>query len=264
MARVLASVIGVVAIICIVIIIFAPHIFSSLFTSIARPFWRIEFSISSGSLKSPEQLLAENERLKNEIEELRILSDNSVFVSNENKELKAMMGRPTDEYQGTSTAQARLTGKKSDDQGSILAAVLMRPPASAYDILIIDIGYDHGVSSSSAVYAPGNILIGKVVDVLRTTSKVKLYSSPEERYDVLVGSNRAPAIAIGRGGGQYEAQVSRESGVKEGDYVSSSGLSDGPFGVVTTVISDPAQPFETILFSPSVNVYELRWVNVRN
>jgi cell shape-determining protein MreC len=261
LARVIAGSIGVVAVICTIIIIFAPHLFSSLFTSIARPFWRVEFSIASGSLSSPEHLLADNERLKRELDELRAVSESVEFVSTQNEELKAVLGRPSNSTLGTSTDPDRLIPR---NDGSILGAVLKRPPTAPYDMMIIDVGHDQGISTTSMVYATGNILIGRVVDVLSNTSKVKLFSSPEEKYDVLIGSSQAPAVAIGRGGGHYEAQVSRESGVKEGDYVISPGLNDGPFGTVSAVIFDPAQPFQTVLFSPAVNIYKLRWVTVKN
>jgi hypothetical protein len=50
--------------------------------------------------------------------------------------------------------------------------------------------------------------------------------------------------------------------VSEGDMVMSPTLNDKAFGVVTGVLSDPTQPFETVLFAPPVNVYQLRWVLV--
>jgi len=89
-----------------------------------------------------------------------------------------------------------------------------------------------------------------------------LFSSPGEKYQVMIGSSHAPISAVGRGGGQYQAQISRDAHVSEGDIVNSPGLNDAPFGIVTAVLSDPAQPFQTVLFAPPVNVYQLRWVLV--
>lgn len=265
LSRIIASVLGLLVLVCVGIVIFAPHFFSSLFTTIARPFWRIEFSIESGALSSPERLLAENEYLRMEIDTIRASSEGSLFLASENEELKALLGRTVSP--STSSSSVQLTGVAASEnlrEGVVLAAVLKRPPASPYDVLIVDVGYGDGVSTTSAVYATGNILIGRVIDVLKDTSKVKLYSSSEERYDVLIGENRTPAVAIGRGGGQYEAQVSRESGIREGDYVMSNGLSSSPFGSVDSIISDPALAFQTVLFSPMMNIYELRWVLVEN
>ena len=78
----------------------------------------------------------------------------------------------------------------------------------------------------------------------------------------MIGTERAAAVAVGRGGGQYEAQLSRDVKVVEGDVVVSPSLNDKAFGIVTGVLSDPTQPFETVLFAPPVNVYQLRWVLV--
>ena len=234
---------GIVVLVIVGIFIWAPHFFPAVFNSIARPFWRMEFSLQSGSLRSPAQLLNENESLKQQLLDAQVRLQTIQATETENTELKALMGR------------ASTTPR-------ILAAVLKRPPFSKYDEIIIDAGQDKGFSTTSTVYASGNVLIGKVSDISGETSKVTLFSSPGQKYDVLIGTGHAPATAIGRGGGQYEAQLSRDMKVVEGDIVTSPSLNDKSFGVVTGVLSDPAQPFETVLFAPPVNVYQLRWVLV--
>jgi cell shape-determining protein MreC len=235
------------------VVIFAPHIFSALFTSIARPFWHTEFSIGSGSLRSPENLLIENASLKEEVGRMQVLVDTIAAIEQENKELKGLLGR---ELTATTTSSGYI------QQGK-LSAVLRRPPFSPYDEIIIDIGSDQGVSTTSLIYAHGSVLIGRVIDVLGHTSKVRLFSSPGEQHEILIGSRYIPATAVGRGGGQYEAQVSRDMDVIEGDIVVNPSLDELPFGIVSKVLSDPAQPFITILFAPPVNMYQLRWVTVK-
>jgi cell shape-determining protein MreC len=256
--------------------LFTPHLFPSIFTAIARPFWRLEFSIESGALKSPETLLNENEALTSQLADAQVRLDTIGAIESENSELKALLGRDTTvsatiSNSSTSTLSTNSTNSKTSSKSiqrnvetRILAAVLKRPPFSPYDELIIDIGNDYKLSTSSTVYADGGVLIGRVIDVLSTTAKVKLFSSPNEKYEVLVGISHTPATAIGRGGGQYETNVSRDTVVKEGDFVFNSSLSDKPFGIVSAVLLDPTLPFETILFAPPVNVYKLKWVLVKN
>lgn len=234
---------ALVALIITAIIFWAPHFFPAVFNTIARPFWRMEFSVQSGSLRSPSQLISENQSLKQQLTDAEVRLATIQAIEVENNDLKALMGR------ASSTPR-------------ILAAVIKRPPFSRYDELIIDAGADRGFSTTSTVYAPGNVPIGKVSDVLGETSKVTLFSSPGQKYEVQIGSAHAPATAIGRGGGQYEAQLSRDVKVTEGDLVISPGLNDKAFGVVTGILSDTTQPFETILFAPPVNVYQIRWVLV--
>jgi cell shape-determining protein MreC len=242
--RAIAIACGVLILIIGLIQFLAPHFMPGLWTSIARPFWRTQFSISSGSLQTPDQLLNENENLKRQLADDQVRMQSVNALETENQELHAILGRAsTTPY--------------------ILAAVLKRPPYSPYDELIIDLGRNDGLSTTSLVFAPGNVLIGRVADVMSQTSKVMLLSSPGEQYQVLIGSAHTPATALGRGGGQYQAQISRDVKVSEGDFISDPSLNDKVFGIVTSVLSDPANPFSTVLFAPPVNIYELRWVLIK-
>lgn len=194
-------------------------------------------------MRSTESLLAENESLKRQLADVDARSALVHVVETENAELRALLGR-------------------SSSTPLVLSAVLSRPPVAPYDMLVIDIGRDHKVSSSSLVYAPGNILMGKVVDVTDDTSKVGLFSSPGERFEVTIGSGHVSAVAVGRGGGQLSAELPRGTQVAEGDAVYAAMLGSKPFALVVAVVSDPAEAFETVYFAPPVNVQSLRWVLV--
>jgi cell shape-determining protein MreC len=234
---------AVLAAAVLVIYMFVPHFFPSLFTSMVRPFWRTELSIELGSLQSLESLLQENQYLKRQIADADARLQTIAATEAENQELKAILGRAsTTPY--------------------ILAAVLSHPPISVYDELVIDAGSDLGFTAGDTVYAPGNVPIGTISDVLGQTSKVTLFSSPGQKYQVQIGAAHAPATAVGRGGGQYEADIPRDAKVSAGDFVLAPSLNAKPFGVVVTVLADPAQPFETVLFAPPVNIYATRWVLV--
>ncbi|MBU6426820.1 hypothetical protein KGQ27_01095 [Patescibacteria group bacterium] len=280
-----------VAVLTLLIIVFvflrwlAPHFLPSLFTSVAVPFWRAEFSVASGSLQSPQQLLDENESLKLQLaaDELRLNTVRSVEL--ENAELKDLLGRSVDvsifnaggtgaDATSTQTASSsigvsreyatflRMISSQKPAQSRIISPILMRPPFVPYDELIIDGGSDIGFSTGDKVYAPGNVLIGKIVDTLNRTSKVILFSSPGQTYQVMLASSSVSITAIGRGGGQYSAQVSRDISVKAGDFIINPSLNDRAFGVVFHVIADPTQPFQTVLFAPPVNLYQLKWVMI--
>jgi len=243
-ARTIVIACGVVIAVIALLQFLLPHFMPGLWTSFARPFWRAEFSVSSGALQSPEQLMNENEMLERQIadDQVRLQSVNA--LESQVQEFETLLGR-------TATSSR------------VLAAVLKRPPYSPYDELVIDLGHDNGVSSTSLVYAPGNVLIGRITDALSQTSKVMLFSSPGEQYQVLIGNAHTPATAVGRGGGQYQAQVSRDVKVSEGDYIVDPSLNDHVFGIVTSVVSDASDPFATVLFAPPVNIYQLRWVLIQ-
>ncbi len=278
--RIAGLIIGVLIVVVAVFQFLIPHFLPALFTTIARPFWRVEFSIQSGSLRSPTELLAVNEALKVRLQEVSIQDAAADLVRTQNADLLSVLGRPDlnitsfnttgseAEDFGSSTSASSTSvsnisktfASLSSVNGRILAAVLVRPPLTGYDELIVDAGLNQGVALGTKVYAPGNILIGTTTDVFGQTSKITLLSSPGQTYPVLIGSNHIPATAVGRGGGQYEAQVPQATKIAEGDIILDTSLDDGAFGTVTAVINNPADPFETVLFSPGVSVYQLRWV----
>lgn len=200
--------------------------------------------ISMGSLSSRAELLAENERLNRELATANIRLESVQAIELENSDLRTILGKVS-----TSTGDRY-----------ILGAVLKRPPAAPFDELIIDLGSRDGAKIGALVYAPGPVIIGRVEDVLLRTSKVILFSSPKEKHEVFIGQGRASATAIGRGGGQYYAELPRDVVVSEGDAVISSDLSNRLFGKVSSIENDAAQPFETIYFGPPVNVFEIKWV----
>ncbi len=261
----------------------APHFLPAMFTTIARPFWRIEFSISSGSLHSQESLLNENEALRRQLAGVIVRLETNQSVANENDELKALLKRPvTSTSTQSSTSSVTVSSSTtSATNGSVdplfglkpspytLAAVLRRPPLTSYDELIIDIGTSQNVSVGDLVYASGNVLVGKVADTLGDTSKVILLSSPNTTYDVLISDNNTasknrsvPAVARGLGGGQFSVQVPRDIVANVGDIVMVPSINNKTIGIVGGVITDPTQPFETILFTSLANIYELKWVLV--
>ncbi|MDB5238682.1 MAG: Rod shape-determining protein MreC [Candidatus Parcubacteria bacterium] len=221
----------------------SPWFFPGVFLSVARPFWQAEFSIRSGAVRPPAQILAENEELKRRLAELetRMASSSAGELIQENTELKAEFGR------------ASTTPK-------LLAAVLARPPIAPYDELVIDVGKDKGAGSTTLVYAANNVIVGRVRESSAHASKVILFTSPGQTYPVLIGPTHIPATAVGQGGGQYRADVAHGAAVHEGDPVSDSSLSGGALGSVVYVSTDPSSPFDTVFIAPSVNPYQLRWV----
>ncbi len=265
---------GVFLIIIIIIIaliqLFLPHLFPAIAMIVASPFWRAEFAIESGALKSPQSLLAENESLKLQLQDAdaRLLTIHA--IEQENIDLKAFFGRnvnvssTSSDESSSSLAYSSFIRMVSATKlgGRILSPVLMGPGIGAYDELIIDGGSDMNFEIGDKVYIVGDILIGSISDVLPKTSKVSLLSSPGNILGVLVGPYNVSATAVGRGGGQYFAQVPRTAKITEGDFVIIPSIDDRPFGVISAVENDPTQSFETVLFAAPLNPYEIRWVFV--
>lgn len=221
---------GAAALAMLVVVIFWPGLIVSVATGAVSPLWRLA---GVGSVTNGEQTGIVDAQV-------RALTD-------ENTQLKEMLGRSVSEK-------------------SVLAAIVRRPPMSPYDTLIIDAGESDSVKTNDLVYAYGNILLGVVVQTESRTSKVRLFSSPGEKYVAVVqsvgGKASLEATTTGRGGGVFEIILPRDSGVAVGDAVTIPSINSSIFGQVTSIIAEPARAFATVLFTSPVNIAHLNWVTV--
>lgn len=231
--------------------LFKPVVFSGFIHVLARPLWNFEAVIVERAaqnlslLRSKRDLVLENRRLSRRA---TLLEGEHALLSlfrEENARLKVMFGR-------------------SEHNDRTLAAILARPPVSLYDTLVIDIGSAHGVSVGDSVFVYGETIIGSVEKVFQRTSLVTLFSSPGKKTDVLIGSSRIEANAEGRGGGNFEARLPRDIPLSSGDTVTIPGLDPTLFAIVETIIENPTDPFQIILFKTPVNLYEVEWVEVEH
>ncbi len=207
--------------------LFFPQLIPSLASRLVSPFFKAQKEILVGSFIPSEE--AQNLLLE---EALR-----------ENEELKKGLGR---------TTTAHIT----------LAYILKKPPFTLYDSYIIDIGKDLNVYIGNKVYAPGGILLGEISHVDAHTSRVKLYSSYGEKFDVFIGEKNIEAEATGRGGGLFEVIVPRDVHIVEGDSVRVPRISGGVFGRVEAITLDSSRSFSSVIFAQPVNIYEQNWVLV--
>lgn len=148
---------------------------------------------------------------------------------------------------------------QGDDR--VVANVLVGPGNSPYDTLVIDVGAEQGVKIGSKVVYAGSGVIGEIVEVTSATSKVKLYSSPREEKEVIIGKRYTPALAVGKGMGNFETKVPQDSLVAVGDNVI---LTNGYLiiGTVSLVEDKPSLPFKRVLFRVPFNIAEIRTVEV--
>jgi cell shape-determining protein MreC len=174
------------------------------------------------------------------------LSDRDVLYK-ENVQLKARLGR---------TGEVR----------RIVAGVLLRPPATPYDTLVIDAGTAEGVTLQAVVSAGGSVVLGTVFEVYEHSSRVRLYSAPGESYDALLqyGKNTEHIALVlkGQGGGSMHAEVPSGISVTVGDKAFLPGLAGGLSAVVTSIDQNEGASFTTVHFTLPVNLYTLRYIEV--
>lgn len=157
-----------------------------------------------------------------------------------------------------------LSRKGSDNR--ISAHLLWKPGRALYDVFVVDAGASKGVAKGDRVVYAGSGVVGEVIEVYPTSAKVKLYSSPGEARKVLVGEQEIPAIALGRGMGNFETRVPRGSLLVAGQHVFLPPFISGEekliLGVIGVVEEDPEEPFDRILFRVPFNVQEMRFVEI--
>lgn len=240
-----------IAVIIFIVRFFFPNTLTSTGQFISSPFWKAKNSSVEGVvnstqlLRSKRSLIFENDNLKNEIKETEFKLLGFESLKQENESLKELLGRGVLNIEDT-----------------VLGAVLARPNISPYDTFIIDIGSGHKILKDDDVFVYGNVYIGKVDEVFKNTSTVKLFSSPGEITQVSIGLQNISANAKGRGGGNFIVELPRGTEVEKGDIVTIPGIDIKLFAVVEEIESRPSDPFITILFKNPVNINDIKWVQV--
>lgn len=187
-------------------------------------------------------LKEENQRLKRELEATRRSLEKLAAIEEENRKFKALLNR-------------RERGSEA-----VLASVLLKPPQSPFDMLILDVGEDMGVVIGDRIHAQG-VLIGAIAAVFTRSSTARLFSSPGEQVMVEVGSG-IHTRALGEGNGNFSITVPRETEIETGDPVVLPGFDRAFLGNVAVIEQTPTGSFKTVRFRTPVNVGELTLVEV--
>lgn len=193
---------------------------------------------------SKTSLLAQNENLQAEVaaDDARMANYDSVVADD--------------------AAIKDILNRKNPKLNMVLGAILSKPNQSIYDTLIIDAGTDQGVKISDTVFAFGNIPIGRVADVTSNSAKVILFSNPGETTEVVLSGKNSFMQLVGRGGGNFEISLPKDSGLSKGDQVTLPGISNYLVAITQTTISDPREPLSKALLTSPVNIQNLKFVEV--
>lgn len=239
----------VVFVIIIIIQIFFPRFLIGIISMFGLPIMKTEVSISdslsgiTNITNSKKEILEENEKLRLNIDALKYSINRADLLELENLQLKELLGR------------------SQKDKKIVLATVLARPPQTAYDSLIVDVGSEHGVKVGDRVRVQGSITLGTVSEVYENMSKVVLYSSSGNIIDVLIGTTtRANAEALGAG--NFKVKLPKEEIVTEGDIIAIPSINGEFFGRVSSIEIIEGDAFKYIRFNNPVNLSSLRFVEI--
>lgn len=186
----------------------------------------VRMIIPFASLRQENRILRERINLLNRrIDELKILSV-------ENDRLKTL-----------------LAFKKSVPYSTIPAQVIGRDPTNWSNTIIIDKGSSSGLRENRAVlFTKG--LVGRLVEIGRTSAKVLLITDPNSKVGVLIQRNRQGGILVGRPDGLCKVvYIALDSDAAPGDKVITAGFGsvfpkDIMVGVVTRVGKEPGRLYK--------------------
>lgn len=217
--------------------------------SIVSPVWRVEnvvtanFKNKLALLNSKRTLAEENARLKDKISslELKMMDLNNVQILN---------NLPSE-------------SNNLNDGRVIVAGVLLQPPQTPYDIIIIDVGLEDSVTLGSSVALPEGPVIGIVSEVFPKSTKVTLLSANGNKTNAILERINAPITLVGSGGGNFRVALPHDVAVEIGDRIISSGLDSHLVAVVGKINVRPTDSFKEILAYSPANIFALRFVFVK-
>ncbi|MBX4198214.1 rod shape-determining protein MreC [Candidatus Parcubacteria bacterium] len=237
-------------VIIILVNVFAPQFFAPVTHLTGLPFLKSRLAATgalSGSwqiLSSKRSLIADNRQLQERTILFEALEAERTSLKVENETLRGLLGRsPT-------------------SRPIILAQILSKPGFSPYDTLILDAGESDGITVGSLVLINNTLVVGEIVTVTNHTSNALLYSTPEHKTEVFVGPQSLQAVAIGKGGGNFEIRVPRNTEFKQGDEVRLARFPDSVFGSITEVSGAAADTFDRVLFRSLVDIAHIRFVTI--
>lgn len=112
-----------------------------------------------------------------------------------------------------------------------VAARVVLTPATGFDLTLgLDRGRDSGIAPGMPVVSGGG-LVGRVIDVSRTRSTVRLISDPSSSVGVRLATSGDVGVAAGRGAGSTLRVdlVDPTTKVEKGEAVVTSGLQNSAF-----------------------------------
>jgi rod shape-determining protein MreC len=220
---------------------------------VARPF-RDVYGYFSGLVHAK----AENERLRQEVVDLRQLLTQNQAARQENVQLRALL-----DYRAPATYPG--------DYEQVAAAVIAHQPSQFEQHVVISAGSSDGVAVNDPV-VDGDGLVGLVTQVTSRTAKVVLLTdqaSAVSALDVAAGSGASGLIQPGRPGSDSLNlnRVSKDKVVSPGDRIVTAGSQSGklgslfprgiPIGQVTSVGQSDTDFFKRIQVDPYVDFNSL-------
>ncbi|MBX4195449.1 hypothetical protein KW796_00630 [Candidatus Parcubacteria bacterium] len=213
------------------------------------PVWRGQNSITRGIsnflglIKDKDSLARDNLALREKLASYELLLAENRALSASRDELLGKFGR-------------------EESTAGIAAGVLVHPPETPYDNLIIDAGEVEGVKMDSRVSLPEGGALGTISEVHEHQSKVALYSGSSIETGGLLERGNIPVTLVGAGGGTFKLTLPRDVIVEAGDKILLPGIRSELVGVVREVSLEPTDSEKHVTVGAVANIHGIRFVNV--
>jgi cell shape-determining protein MreC len=224
-------------------------------TPLTALFWRVAEPVLRISRASEQ---SELERLHTELASTSVALLDRQLLYEENLRLKARLGRLP--------AMPAHAGQAGAPEGaSLLAAVLLRPPGTPYDTLMLDVGHEEGVAVGDFVFAGGSVVLGKITEVYGSVARATLFSAPGMRHEAIIFSEggSVPLSLEGQGAGSFSGKIPQGTPVEVGQTVLFPNISPVFAASVSYVEAPPGESFQTVYMQLPLNPFMLRYVEVR-
>lgn len=185
-------------------------------------------------------LLQDRESLKEVLAKNSVLEDEIQLLQEENEKLRQI---------------------KTVKQDAILAEVSLHPGFTPYDVLVLNVGEQDGVTLGDLVFYQ-TLLIGEISELGTRTSKATLISSGDKTFPVRIGLHDAELEARGIGNGSFEVIVPKTLEIKLNDKVKTTASPGSYVGIVLDITSEESNAFQRVLFSFPININHIRFVTI--
>jgi len=195
------------------------------------------FKTSAEYFKFKQNLVDENEILKNENRRLEIENLTVESLKKENQSLREVVGF------------------KEQDQNLVVAKVISQPPFSPYDTFVLGLGEAETFVGNKVYYS--GIIIGEIEEVYKKTAVVRLYSSSEKTMFVNISGNETEATGLGGGG--FILTLPKDIKISERETIFTNSV---PIGRVDSIEQDSGGAFQTIYFRYPFNINNIDFVQI--
>lgn len=189
--------------------------------------------------KSKKDLEEQNENLQREISDLKIEVLSSEILRYE--------------YQSLSKQ------KENSDEEVEIAKVILKPPFSSFDSLVLSGDFDSSKIGQKVFYR--NIIVGEIIEVGGGVATVKLASASGTKSPAKLKDGSQFEI-IGRGNGMYEMTLPRDAQIESGDPIA---FPDGAivlYGFVNEILATDDDLFIRVLFNTPVDFRDLNYLRI--